>query len=207
MADLKKDLDDYLARNDNKSQPKITMPALLSKPDVGKWFGKSTTNEDTSSGWLSDAQKDCCPSLSRVQRIIGFCICIMLGLLCFVLAAMYTPVLLLKARKFALLYTMGSLFTICSFSFLWGPMNHLRHLFSRERLPFTAAYFGTLFATLYFALHVQSTPLTVLCAVGQIVALLWFLISYIPGGQTGLQFFTRLFSSAVTSTVSKTLPV
>jgi hypothetical protein len=95
----------------------------------------------------------------------------------------------------------------CSFSFLWGPVNHLRHLFSRDRLPFTAAYFGTLFATLYFALHVQSTPFTVLCAVGQIVALLWFLISYIPGGQTGLQFCTRLFSSAVTSTVSKTLPV
>lgn len=95
----------------------------------------------------------------------------------------------------------------CSFSFLWGPVNHLRHLFSRDRLPFTAAYFGTLFATLYFALHVQSTPFTVLCAVGQTVALLWFLISYIPGGHTGLQFCTRIFSSAVTSTVSKTLPV
>ncbi|KDR21649.1 protein transport protein SFT2 [Zootermopsis nevadensis] len=207
MADLKKDLDNYLSRNDNKSQLKITMPALLSKPDVGKWFTVSASNEDTSATWLSEAQKDCCPSLSRIQRITGFCLCILLGLLCFVLAAMYTPVLLLKARKFALLYTMGSLFTICSFSFLWGPLNHLQHLFSRDRLPFTAAYFGTLFATLYFALQVQSTPLTVLCAVGQIVALLWFLVSYIPGGQTGLQFCTRMFSSAVTSTVSKTLPV
>lgn len=183
------------------------MPALLSKPDVGKWFTKSASNDDTSTGLLSEAQKDCCPSLSRVQRIIGFCLCMVMGFLCFVLAAMYTPVLLLKARKFALLYTMGSLFTICSFSFLWGPLNHLRHLFSRDRLPFTAAYFGTLCATLYFALHVQSTPLTVLCAVGQIVALLWFLISYIPGGQTGMQLFTRLFSSAVSNTVSKTLPV
>jgi hypothetical protein len=145
MADLKKDLDNYLSRNDNKSQLKITMPALLSKPDVGKWFTKSASNEDTSAAWLSEAQKDCCPSLvttcnntlcikryfalimnyngisvylpfqSRIQRIIGFCLCIMLGLLCFVLAAMYTPVLLLKARKFALLYTMGSLFTICRY--------------------------------------------------------------------------------------------
>jgi hypothetical protein len=141
MADLKKDLDDYLSRND-KSQLKITMPALLSKPDVGKWFTKSASNDDTSTGWVSEAQKDCCPSLvtgpqiaclgtvcsaviklqvyylsfqSRIQRIIGFCVCIVLGLLSFVLAAMYTPVLLLKARKFALLYTMGSLFTICRY--------------------------------------------------------------------------------------------
>jgi len=62
MADLKKDLDDYLSRND-KSQLKITMPALLSKPDVGKWFTNSASNDDTSTGWLSEAQKDCCPSL------------------------------------------------------------------------------------------------------------------------------------------------
>ena len=64
MADLKKDLDDYLSRND-KSQLKITMPALLSKPDVGKWFTKSASNDDTSTGWLSEAQKDCCPSLVK----------------------------------------------------------------------------------------------------------------------------------------------
>nr|CAD7442463.1 unnamed protein product [Timema bartmani] len=142
---------------------------------------------------------------TRVQRILGFCCFVFVGILCFTLAALYIPVLLFKARKFALLYTMGSLFTICSFSFLWGPINHLKHLFSRERLPFTAAYFGSLVATLYFALSVQSTPLTVLFAVAQVMALLWFLISYIPGGQTGLAFFTRLCSSAVTSTVSKTI--
>nr|CAD7429560.1 unnamed protein product [Timema monikensis] len=208
MANLKEDLDNYLSRND-KSQSTISMPALLSKvtkPKFGQWFSKPET-EDTPNGWLSEAQKDCCPSLTRVQRILGFCCFVFMGILCFTLAALYIPVLLFKARKFALLYTMGSLFTICSFSFLWGPINHLKHLFSRERLPFTAAYFGSLIATLYFALSVQSTPLTVLFAVAQVMALLWFLISYIPGGQTGLAFFTRLCSSAVTSTVSKTLPI
>ncbi|XP_067003236.1 uncharacterized protein [Anabrus simplex] len=206
MADLKKDLDEYLSRND-KPQAKINIPTLFTAPTVGKWFTKSPSNEETSNGWFSDTQMDCCPSMTRMQRIFGFCFCIGMGIFCFIVAAMYTPVLILKARKFALMYTMGSLFLICSFSFLWGPMNHLRHLFSRDRLPFTSVYIGTLLATLYFALSVQSTPFTVLCAVGQIVALLWFLMSYIPGGQTGLMFFTRLCSSAVTSTVSKTLPV
>jgi hypothetical protein len=65
MADLKKELDDYLSRNDSKSQSKITIPTLLSKPDVGKWFGKSVNSEEQSAGWLSEAQKDCCPSLVR----------------------------------------------------------------------------------------------------------------------------------------------
>ncbi|GFG28817.1 hypothetical protein Cfor_02006 [Coptotermes formosanus] len=62
MADLKRDLDDYLSRND-KSQLKLTMPAILSKPDVGRWFTKSASSDDTSTGLLSETQKDCCPSL------------------------------------------------------------------------------------------------------------------------------------------------
>jgi len=43
----------------------------------------------------------------------------------------------------------------CSFSLLWGPVNHLKHLLSAARLPFTVAYFGTMGATLYFALSVN----------------------------------------------------
>ena len=42
-----------------------------------------------------------------------------------------------------------------SFSLLWGPTNHIKHLFSMERLPFTATYFGTMLATLYFSIWVS----------------------------------------------------
>lgn len=34
-----------------------------------------------------------------------------------------------------------------------------------------------------------------------------YVISYIPGGQTGLKFFSKLFYSVASKTVSKTLPV
>lgn len=44
-----------------------------------------------------------------------------------------------------------------SFSFLWGPWEHMRHLFSRDRLPFTAVYVGTIIATLYCSLGVSDT--------------------------------------------------
>jgi len=44
----------------------------------------------------------------------------------------------------------------CSFSLLWGPCNHLKHLLSAERLPFTVTYFGTMGATVYFALSVST---------------------------------------------------
>lgn len=76
-------------------------------------------------------------------------------------------------------------------------------MFSREKLLLTVTYVCTLTATLYFALHLQSTPLTVLGAIGQIITLLWTLIANVPGGASGVSFFSRIF----TRTVSSTLPV
>jgi len=212
---LKQDLDNYLARND---KPPVTtkLKESITNTRVAKWFSNGyspvpTDDSSTSSGggWFQKQpdQRDCCFSLSRTQRIIAFIICVALGLLFFSLSALYTPVLLLKARKFSLLFTLGSIFMMFSFAFLWGPMAHLKHLFSKERLLFTSSYFGTLIGTLYFAMAVQSTPLTVVFAFLQIIALLWFLFSYIPGGHTGLKFFTQLCASSVRNSVSRTLPV
>uniref|UniRef100_A0A1B6KXL4 Vesicle transport protein n=1 Tax=Graphocephala atropunctata TaxID=36148 RepID=A0A1B6KXL4_9HEMI len=200
MAGLKVELDEYLARKeDSKPLLKNSLPSV-SLPKVGNWFRREQVEED---GWFAGTQNNCCPKMSKFQRIVGFCLCVCMGIFCFGLSALYIPVLLLKARKFALLYTMGSLFFMCSFSFLWGPLNHLRHLFSKERFWFTLSYCGTLTATLYCSLVLISTPLTLVCAVAQVIALLWFLVSYIPGGHSGMLFFTKLF----TSSVSKTLPV
>lgn len=141
------------------------------------------------------------------------------------MAVSFLPILLINPRKFSLLFTLGSVFTLSSFSFLWGPYNHMVHLFSKDRLPFTLVYFSTLIgfvsqtgdihlnlniilsATLYFAMGLQSAILTPIAAILQVLALLWFVISYIPGGQTGLKFFTKLFSGFCRSSVKSSLPV
>ena len=49
-----------------------------------------------------------------------------MGILCFSMAAAYLPVLVIAARKFALLYTLGSIFFISSFSLLYGPKKHFK---------------------------------------------------------------------------------
>lgn len=46
-----------------------------------------------------------------------------------------------------------------SFSFLWGPWSHAKHLFSRDRLPFTLSYLASLTGTLYCAISVGPIPL------------------------------------------------
>lgn len=211
-SSLSSQLQDYLSKSTkstpggNGSHSVFGGFSLFGQKDTSS--GSQALLDDGDNGWMASAQNDpLLPSLTKKQRVLGFVGCLLMGTFCISLASLYVPFLILKARKFAMLYSMGSLFIIASFSLLWGPVSHVKHLLSAQRLPFTAAYFGTMFATLYFALSVQSTILTVLSAVLQILALVWFVVSYVPGGQTGLKFFSKIFYAAASKTVQKTLPV
>ena len=228
MAGLKADLDSYLSGNKSGSVGKsaslsslaqsFTLPTLKSPFSTSNTRNKDDTEllidpehgdggeKSHKSSWLEDQL----PSLSKKQRIIGFMTCLILGIFCFSFSTVYIPMILFKARKFALLFSLGSVFVMGSFSFLWGPVNHLKHMLKKDRLPFTAVYVGTLSLTLYFAMGLQNTLLTTIAASCQVIALLWFVISYIPGGQTGLKFMTKMCSSLCRRTVgggSSSLPI
>lgn len=203
MANLKQDLDEYLLlQSDQKKSFKIDMKMPpLRVPEIGKLFGKNDTQEANS--WLKDTQESCCPKLTRLQRIVGFVTCLGLGVFCMTISTFYIPVLILKARKFALLYTLGSMFFILSFCFLSGFTTFFKQMFSKPRLAVSLSYTSCLIATLYFAMVAQSTAFTVLFAVAQIIALLLMILGTIPGGTTGIKFFGQMFKSSV----SNTLPV
>lgn len=112
-------------------------------------------------------------------------------------ALMPTGVFVLKPRKFAILWTMGSVLFLASWAVMMGPMQYVQHLTSGPRLPFTAAYFGSIALTLYFSLGLHSTILTMIAAVVQILCLLWYLISYFPMGSSGLRFAARFGGNRV----------
>lgn len=48
---------------------------------------------------------------------------------------------------------------LASFAAMMGPLTYAQHLFSGTRLPFTAAYFGSIAMTLYFSLGVSHSCL------------------------------------------------
>ncbi|XP_045767591.1 protein transport protein sft2 [Maniola jurtina] len=202
MANLKSDLDEYLLQNESRRSYKISLP--FSTPSFFSRSNEETPTSSTSSTgtWFENVQKEYF-TLSRTQRFMGFGICLSLGVLCFILSFLYIPFLLLQARKFALLFTLGSVFFIFSFSFLYGPWAHMKSLFSKERAITTLLYGFTLVATLYCALHLQSTALTIICAVAQVLALMWMMLGSIPGGSSG----ARVFGSMFKSSVSNTLPI
>jgi Got1/Sft2-like family len=55
-------------------------------------------------------------------------------------------------------WSLGSALFLASWAAMMGPWNYVSHLMSTPRLPFTAAYFGSIALTLYFSLGVSFPP-------------------------------------------------
>lgn len=131
-------------------------------------------------------------TLSRMERLALFVCCILGAVCCFTLCIFLFPVLALKPRKFGLLWSMGSLLFVLAFGILQGPVAYAKHLTSRERLPFTIFFFTTCILTIYFAAISKSTLLTIPCAVLQLIAIIYYGISYFPFGGTGLRMLSTV---------------
>ncbi|KAJ5951233.1 uncharacterized protein N7479_009646 [Penicillium vulpinum] len=141
-------------------------------------------------------------ALSRWDRMLIFGACNLGAAICFMLCFFLFPVLTLKPRKFAILWSVGSVLFLISWAVLMGPWTYAKHLTSGSRLPFTAAYFGSIALTLYFAIGLQNLLLTLISSIFQLAALVWYLVSYFPMGSTGLQYVGRFGASRVTAWIS-----
>lgn len=127
-------------------------------------------------------------ALSRWDRLLGFGACLIGAVVCFFFAFMGLPWLPVRPAKFALAFSMGSLLVMIGFSILVGPINHIKHLLSQERLPFSAVYFSSLGLTLYFSLGAQSYLGSLVAGIVQVVALVAYVLAYFPGGTQTLRF-------------------
>ncbi|KAH8115077.1 ER-to-golgi vesicle protein transport Sft2 [Phellopilus nigrolimitatus] len=131
-------------------------------------------------------------ALSRWERLLGFGACLLGAAACFFVAFITLPFLALRPTKFALAFSLGSLLVMFGFSVLIGPINHIKHLFSKERLPFTFAYLSSLGLTLYFSIGAKSQLGALVCAIVQIVALVSYVLAYFPGGVQTLRFGSQM---------------
>jgi len=131
-------------------------------------------------------------ALSRWERLLGFGGCLLGAAVCFFVAFFTLPLLAIRPAKFALSFSLGSLLVMFGFSVLIGPINHLKHLVSRERLPFSIAYVASLALTLYFSLGAHSYIGSLLGAIVQVIALVSYVLAYFPGGITTLRFGSQM---------------
>lgn len=135
--------------------------------------------------------------LSRSQRYAAFGLCIGAACLLLMIAFFRLPLSALFPTKFVLPFCFANLFLFVSFGFLHGFGSYGRHLVSRERWPFTALFFGSTLATLYVTYVIQFYPVTLVFTVIQGIASASYVISYLPGGTTGLSFIGSTIKSKI----------
>jgi hypothetical protein len=119
-----------------------------------------------------------------------FCALLLLSALFFILGfAVGLPLITIRPQKFALCFTFGSLTFMGSFAILKGPYDHLIGMLQKDRVLFTVIYASSMLSTLWFTMNFGG-PMGYIMVLSssafQIVALLWYLISFIPGGASGL---------------------
>ncbi|TEA33088.1 hypothetical protein DBR06_SOUSAS41310006 [Sousa chinensis] len=218
MADLHRQLQEYLAQG-KAGGPAAAEPLLdageAEEPTAGAgpagaWLGRAGlrwTWARNSAEPTTAAGPTCMPSVTRAQRLAASGVCLLLAALCFGLAALYAPVLLLRARKFALLWSLGSVLALAGGTLLRGGAACGR-LLRGEEAPSRPAlfYVAALGATLYAALGLRSTWLTALGACAQVAALLAVLLGLLPrGAGTALRMAVRRLGPG--ATLTKALPV
>ncbi|KAG0292477.1 protein transport protein sft2 [Linnemannia gamsii] len=163
------------------------------------WFGGVRSQVSgyvpVSMGGGAQPQEEDWLGLTWFQRMAGFAICVAGGLACFMIAFFIgLPMLLLKPSKFATSFTLGSILLMASFALLKGPAAHLKALISKERLPFTVAYLGSMIFVLYSSLVMGKYIQNKIGTVIEILALLYYFTSYSPFSGGSIRLGSRMAS-------------
>eukprot|EP01129_Flabellula_baltica_P017730 TRINITY_DN993_c0_g1_i1.p1 TRINITY_DN993_c0_g1~~TRINITY_DN993_c0_g1_i1.p1 ORF type:complete len:184 (+),score=24.96 TRINITY_DN993_c0_g1_i1:62-553(+) len=148
------------------------------------FFGDGNSNGNAALDFANVAapNKSMCPTMSLSQRITGFAIMLVLG----VIVSLLSTIFFLQPALFGIFYTLGNVLALFSTAFLYGPMEQLKAMFKPTRIIATIIYIGSLVMTLVVVLVFQpaSNIWVLLCIVIQYIAFTWYSISYIPYART-----------------------
>lgn len=170
-----------------------------------KGYMKLTTNDAESSTpaenlpWHGRLKASILQSLEVEKSYKLFFMVLAVGL---AIIGFSTVFIILSPQKFVALFSLGSLVTLNSFIFLNGTFGHFEMLFSKNRLPFTIMYLISIVLGTYFSFS-GSFILSMVCSAFQLVSLIVFVLSFIPGGRYGISMIFNLLSSPFRSIFSK----
>eukprot|EP00744_Colponema_vietnamica_P010866 GILI01015309.1.p1 GENE.GILI01015309.1~~GILI01015309.1.p1 ORF type:complete len:171 (+),score=33.08 GILI01015309.1:30-515(+) len=126
-----------------------------------------------------------CPSLTLTQRLTGFAIFLGIGVLLeFLSFGSWVAIIAGKPEKFAILYTIGNICSLLSTTFLVGPQKQWKNMTHKDRAITSLVYIVAMIFTLLSACVWKQPILVLVFVLIQFCALVWYVLSYIPGGRS-----------------------
>ena len=119
--------------------------------------------------------------MSRTNRYLCAGTMLFVGVLFGSLSSLFVVV---SPRKFAALYTLSNLCGLGATLFVVGPAKQCAKMAEPARLVASLVYLSSAVLTLVAALRLRSLILTLLFALVQFLALIWYVLAYIPYART-----------------------
>ena len=198
-----------------KNQEKIAPTAEVSEVDSGNFLNKvkNIFNFGNNSANLSETQEKAGEpqkpeeasfkdklmkklqdniEIEKSYKTFFILLSVGLGLLC--LSLIFLPFIILSPHKFILCFSFGSLIILISFIFVYGTKSYFEILFSKSRFLFTILFLSSIFLGIFLSLAGYFI-FSVLCAICQLITLIVFTLSFIPGGSGGISFIWQIIKS------------
>jgi hypothetical protein len=117
-----------------------------------------------------------------------------LGMLC--LSLMFLPVVIISPSKFCTCFSIGSTIILSSFIFVYGTKAYMEKLFEKNRFPFTILFLLSIILGLYFSIS-GNYFISIMLAGFQLITLIVFTLTFIPGGSSGISFIGQMLLSPI----------
>lgn len=114
------------------------------------------------------------------------------GLLC--LSIFLLPLIITSPSKFSLCFAMGSLLVLISFLFYYGTKEYFKTLFGAQRFWISILFISSIVVGISFSLG-KHYIISMLCSICQLISLIVFILSFVPGGKVGINCIKKAITS------------
>ena len=120
----------------------------------------------------------------------------LLGIGCFLicLSLLMLPLIITSPAKFSMCFGLGSVLVLISFLFYHGTKNYIMKLFDKKRFIITILFICSIFLGLIFSIG-KHYFMSLLCSLFQLISLILFILTFIPGGKYGIKCIKNRMSS------------
>lgn len=144
-------------------------------------FSKKMAEVLTAAVEMTAPQDDGCFSLTYTERLIGFGITGVCGLVAGILSVV--AVFILNMRKFVVLFTLSSILYLISLCLLIGFKRICSSFTDPKRIYSALGMLGGTIITLYFGLFKKWIILSIVGFLIEFVSFIYYALTFIPGGE------------------------
>ena len=177
-------------KNENKNENNLNENNLNEQEKVSI----SNSNEIIEKTYKDKIKDYLIDKIEIEKSIIIFLALFGSGILLLFLSFIFIPTIIISPAKFSLCFSLGSLLFLTSFLFWYGTKKYFEKIFSKERFWISILFVVSIFIGCGFALG-KHYLISLICSVFQLVNLVLFILTFLPGGKLGINCIKNIIKS------------